>query len=267
MPARSLLPTALCVLFVAPSLVRAQVPADLQAAMRARNVALAQADAATWDRLTADNFTLIVPSGKVLTKAERLPQIKAQQPTAPVSLRNETVQVSGTLAVQRFQVGDSWVSQVWKKDRAGWRVNAVQVTAIEPDSAAVRKAIESNNARFLEALQRGDTAAVAASYTPDGVVMISNQPAWTGRSAIGQGFSGFFAQFSVVNPRLVTRDIIVSGDYAIERGTYEWTLHPKTGTGTDMMDNGKYLTVWERQADGSWKIARDISNSDRSGAM
>ena len=49
----------------------------------------------------------------------------------------------------------------------------------------------------------------------------------------------------------------------IERGTYQWTLHPKSGTGADVTDNGKYVTVWELQDDGSWKISRDISNSDR----
>ena len=27
-------------------------------------------------------------------------------------------------------------------------------------------------------------------------------------------------------------------------------------------DKGKYLTVWKHQPDGTWKIVRDINNSD-----
>ena len=91
--------------------------------------------------------------------------------------------------------------------------------------------------------------------------------AWEGRGAISQGFTGFLAQLSLVDGRVATKDVILAGDYAIERGTYMWTLHPKTGTGSDIVDNGKYVTVWERQADSSWKIVRDIFNSDRPGTM
>jgi ketosteroid isomerase-like protein len=29
-----------------------------------------------------------------------------------------------------------------------------------------------------------------------------------------------------------------------------------------MPDSGKYLTVWQKQADGGWKIIRDINNTD-----
>jgi len=33
--------------------------------------------------------------------------------------------------------------------------------------------------------------------------------------------------------------------------------------GKAMAHNGKYLTVWKKQADGSLKIVREISNSHR----
>jgi ketosteroid isomerase-like protein len=36
----------------------------------------------------------------------------------------------------------------------------------------------------------------------------------------------------------------------------------KPTAGPVMKDTGKYLTVWKHQADGSWKIIRDIDNSD-----
>jgi ketosteroid isomerase-like protein len=88
-----------------------------------------------------------------------------------------------------------------------------------------------------------------------------------GSDAIRQGFTGFLGQYAIIDGKLATHDLVISGPYAIERGTYQWTLHPKSGTGPDVMDTGKYLTVWELQDDGSWKMIRDINNSDRPGSM
>ena len=60
--------------------------------------------------------------------------------------------------------------------------------------------------------------------------------------------------------KLNTQDVIATGDYAIETGSVTMTLQPKTGKA--MNDVGKYLTVWKKQPDGSYKIIRDIANSD-----
>ena len=43
-------------------------------------------------------------------------------------------------------------------------------------------------------------------------------------------------------------------------GTYELSFtDPK---GRLIKDHGKYVTIWHTQADGSWKVALDIFNSD-----
>ncbi len=54
-----------------PSAMAAQVPPELREAMRARDEAVAKADAATWDRFTTDDFTVVLADGTLLTKAER----------------------------------------------------------------------------------------------------------------------------------------------------------------------------------------------------
>ena len=59
---------------------------------------------------------------------------------------------------------------------------------------------------------------------------------------------------------LKSEDLIVSGDYAIETGTYRMTVQPKQGK--SMEDVGKFVSIWQKQADGSWKMIRDIFNSD-----
>jgi ketosteroid isomerase-like protein len=50
------------------------------------------------------------------------------------------------------------------------------------------------------------------------------------------------------------------GDIGYTLGTYELTLNNPQGT--PVTDRGKYLTVWKKQADGSWKVAVDTFNSD-----
>ena len=137
---------------------------------------------------------------------------------------------------------------------------APAASASASDAASVRTSIEAANARFLDAFKRGDKAGMVASYADDAVLMMPNEPAWRGRAAIDRGLDGFLAQMSLKDGGTATTDVIVSGDLAVETGTFAWTLQPKSGT--EIKDRGKYLTAWKRQADGSWKVVRDINNSD-----
>jgi ketosteroid isomerase-like protein len=42
------------------------------------------------------------------------------------------------------------------------------------------------------------------------------------------------------------------------------TTKPAKGKkGNPVIDNGKYLAVWKKQADGSWKAEADTWNSDK----
>ena len=106
----------------------AQVPPELQAAMQARDEAITKADAATWDRLTADDFTVVTLDGTLMTKAERLAQLKTQKATTRVPNQNVQVKRYSDVFVRRFRTGDAWILDIWVKDAKGWRVAAVQVT-------------------------------------------------------------------------------------------------------------------------------------------
>ena len=111
-----------------PVSLGAQVPADLQTAMKTRDEALAKGDAATWDRLTAEDFTVVTPDGVLMNKAERLAQFKTQQPMPAAAPEQMQIKRYGNAFVRRFRGRDLWVMDVWAKDRKGWRVAAVQVT-------------------------------------------------------------------------------------------------------------------------------------------
>jgi uncharacterized protein (TIGR02246 family) len=129
-----------------------------------------------------------------------------------------------------------------------------------PDPAAVRADIEAANARFLDAIKKGDLATMMGNYEADALLMMPGTPATSGAAAIEQGLKDFLGQVTVKEGQMTTLDVMVAGDLAIETGTFAWTLTPRKGPAIN--DKGKYLTVWRHQVDGSWKIIRDINNTD-----
>ena len=135
-------------------------------------------------------------------------------------------------------------------------------TAARPvvDAAAVRRIIEDANAKYIDALIRGDTVGMLANYAEDAVVMDPGRPPSRGRAEVGANFARKIQSAKVSDEKATTASVDVAGDYAIETGSYDVTVTPKGGK--PMHDKGKYLTVWKKQADGSWKIYRDINNSD-----
>jgi ketosteroid isomerase-like protein len=53
---------------------------------------------------------------------------------------------------------------------------------------------------------------------------------------------------------------MISGDLAVETGTYAMTIIPKNGNA--VADKGKYIHVWKKSVDGSWKVVRYVPTSD-----
>ena len=127
------------------------------------------------------------------------------------------------------------------------------------DPAAVRSAIDAANAKAAAAMKANDSATALANYADDAVVMMANQKAWRGRAEISSGIGGLMAVMTIKDVAFDTKDVMVDGDLAVETGEFKMTLQPKGGP--EIKDEGKYLTVWKKQADGSWKIVRDINNT------
>lgn len=104
----------------------------------------------------------------------------------------------------------------------------------------------------------GDPDRWIALWTDDGVKMPPNVPAIEGKEQI---FAR--AQRSMAEPideMVVTAlETESAGDIAYSRGVFSFTFTIDE-TGTQETMDGKFMTILQRQPDGSWKIHRDIHN-------
>ncbi|HEV2641773.1 MAG TPA: SgcJ/EcaC family oxidoreductase [Candidatus Elarobacter sp.] len=128
------------------------------------------------------------------------------------------------------------------------------------DRAAARKYIEDADAKWAAAENSGDAKTIAAMFADSGVGLYAGRPTLHGRDAIAKSSSDEFAKTKVSNTVFHTDDVLVSGDLAVETGTYSEMRTPKRG-GKATAARGRYLTVWQKQSDGTWKVVRDVDTS------
>jgi Domain of unknown function (DUF4440) len=112
---------------VATTGLAAGVPAELQQAIQARDEAVAKQDASTWDRLTMPGFIAVRPDGRLMNKAERLAQLKAEKPEPRPKPKQEQFIQYGDAVLRQLQDANAtlWID-VWVKDGQAWRVASSQ---------------------------------------------------------------------------------------------------------------------------------------------
>ena len=114
----------------------------------------------------------------------------------------------------------------------------------------------------MAAWNESDAGRIADLYADDALVLYPNQPAVSGREEIRKYFQMFLADFVNQDFQLTSSEIEVHGSWAFDRGTYRLKATPRTGVDA-IEDHGKYLVILRRQPDRSWRVARDMDNSDK----
>jgi uncharacterized protein (TIGR02246 family) len=133
----------------------------------------------------------------------------------------------------------------------------VACTSLTPAAYAdgVKGAIEAANGQFSAAAAKGDGAALAALYSPDGQVMPAGSDPIRGAEAIQKFWQGALDS-GVAAIGLKTIEVFGHGPTATEVGAYE--LRDKSGK---VLDHGKYIVIWQH-ADGKWKLLRDMFSTN-----
>lgn len=128
------------------------------------------------------------------------------------------------------------------------------------DREVDRKAIDQARARLDDGNRAGDAARMGALYAPDAVMMPAGVEPLNGRAEIVESFQATYERFAITSSIQSDELRFLADDWALDRGHYRLSVAPRSG-GAARDENGSYLIVWQRQADGGWQIARDIDNS------
>ena len=122
----------------------------------------------------------------------------------------------------------------------------------------VEAAIQKTAADHAAATNSQGARGYASYATADARWLPPESPALSGREAIERWFSpppGFSIAWE--HPHVV---VSRSGDIAYSVGTYK--LSGQDRDGRTQVTEGKLVNVWHKQADGSWKIAVGIWNTN-----
>jgi uncharacterized protein (TIGR02246 family) len=127
--------------------------------------------------------------------------------------------------------------------------------------AADEKTIRDGETAWVHDLASRDVERAATHYTDDATVMAPGMAAMKGKNAIREGFTQLFGDGSASLTFVTSSaEVARSGDLAYTQGTYVMTMtDPKTKKPST--DRGTYVTVYKKEADGSWKAVEDISTS------
>ncbi len=122
-----------------------------------------------------------------------------------------------------------------------------------------RDSIEATIKMLLESLNSGDAAGVAAHYTDDAALLPPNAARIDGREGI-QGAWQALIDAGVRDVTLTTQEVEDFGDVANDVGTISATAPSEDGGRAQLA--GKYVAVWKRGGDDTWRLHRDIWNFD-----
>jgi len=125
-----------------------------------------------------------------------------------------------------------------------------QGKAIDSDA---RRQIDAGNQLWVDAMKQGDVALLVPGNTEDSVDCSPDGDCIRGLAALGEHMAEEMPKLGKADAASVTS----IGSVQQGRYVYEW------GVAKAHFVNGKsvedrYLTVWQRQPDGSWKVFRNL---------
>jgi len=126
-----------------------------------------------------------------------------------------------------------------------------------PISAADQAAIRAADSPYHAAVNAGNAEAVTTFFASDATVMPGNMPPAHGSEAIRQFWRGLFGMMSAT-VAIKSERVVGQGNIAHHIGSYHFAGTLRDSSHTQLPpEDGKYLQVFVKQDDGSWKLLAD----------
>lgn len=136
-------------------------------------------------------------------------------------------------------------------------------TPARPDPSAVRASLLAADEQFAAATAATGLEGWMAAFESTAIQMEPDQPFSPGLQSIRAAMAPAFADSTF---KLTWRPTMafasMAGDLGYTLGI--WQSRHYTAQGAAQISTGKYVTIWRKQADGSWKVVFDGGNPDSS---
>lgn len=129
----------------------------------------------------------------------------------------------------------------------------------ETAGASDEERIENAYRQVASAIMSNDAERIASHYTFDAVVSPPGRSEILGRDDIQKDWQASLDHFEMLDVGPSPHEIVVFGDWAFVRGAAVITARSRTDS-QKTQNFIKFVEIWQRQTDGSWKIARALSN-------
>ena len=139
---------------------------------------------------------------------------------------------------------------------------SISFPVLSQDMDEMKKNVDDWNNQLSEAMVKGDNEKILSFYADDIISMPSYQHMLEGKDALKNAMmmdansGNKFTKFQMTSKKLLSQ-----GNLLVDIGTYELSMEIQ-GMDEPFNDQGKYVTIYEKQDDGNWKIKVDTWNSD-----
>lgn len=138
------------------------------------------------------------------------------------------------------------------------------------DLKASEQAVKDADVQWSQAAQAHNMGTLASFYADDATVLPPNADMITSKLGALKYWSEHLTKDVDVSWKPMFAEAAQSGDLVYTLGSYTMTTKPaeaakgakKGAKGAPVTDHGKYMAVWKKQADGTWKAEVDMWNSD-----
>ena len=125
----------------------------------------------------------------------------------------------------------------------------------------IEQALRDLDAKWSAAAGAKDVDKTVSYYSEDAVVMPPNAPSAKTKETIRSAWKEMLTSpGAAISWKATKVEVAKSGDLAYVSGTYEEAT--TDASGKPVKDRGKYVEIFKKQADGTWKVIVDIWNSD-----